>query len=416
MSFSASAQWIAAPYGSPAADQRLDDIAARVAEIRAAAEHSALVGCGCDRCADQLALLAHGGHIDHLPGADYHGLERVELEDGRGVWAERQPAPTAPAPRHTVALYYSPGERTDLLGELRGERRDVIDAPELLRRIRRAADRWVSGGYWAREDCASYVIARVLGELSNRTDYAPPADTGRPSDVLAWIDAAPLRAADVMARQIPAVIATPAALKRRVQDWANREEARRMAELASDRTDADAESDDDMSGEELSRSAPAADVNRRAAWALDREPARRAAKALSVRLGAGELGGVWEAIYCLLRDIDTGTGATELGVEPAAMRQRVSRGARAIRKSCPTPGDLRSALDIGTDDRTGEAKRRAERGLWRACAILNAPHIPADWGDRTSATPGELAERRDIALAVRHACDRAPVIAARTYC
>jgi hypothetical protein len=367
-------------------------------EYREAARKIAVKGCGCEHCA---AVPEDSGHINHLPGSDWHGWERVELEDGRGEWREREAVPAAPAPRREVTLTYSATRRVDPLSEMTGDTdRKVIDAAELMRQVRRAADRWVSGGYWEREDCISYVVSRIMAEVANRAHASGAKDAVR----------------DLMARQIPAELAAPGVLKNRVRSWADREQARRMAELQSAGSgDDDApDSDDDMSEEDLDRSAPAADTTP-PAWVLPAEQARRAALGLAHRLGVGELGGVWESFYLLLRDIDAREGAAELNIDPAAMRQRTSRGARWIRTHLPTPGDFAAALDMMTRDDSREAKRTVERGLWRRAACQQAPRregnrthdqrpIPADIFDRhTDGRTHDMRATFSLELAVSHA-------------
>lgn len=311
---------------------------------------------------------ADGGHIDHLPGADYYGRERLVDADGRGVWEYIETPVSAPAPSHLVTLHYRPMADRSLTAARTGDTStDWIGADAILRIAERAVSRLCGGrGYWERQDCLSYVVERIL-----RT--APR--TGRPSDVLRYIDRAdrmPVTTADRSAVHRRAV--SPLALARLVADWSRRE-----ARHASESMEAARENGANMSmsdarttgadGEQTATPTPAP--------ALTPTAARAACDQLTDRLGVGTIGGVWEALYVLLRDVPTERAAEELGTTPDAFRAKTSRGARWIRKHLPTPADLRSAMDWYSDPDTRPRKMPA-RPLREGTNGGAAPTRPAD--------------------------------------
>lgn len=310
------------------------------------ARRVAIVKCGCEHCAAALDA-AGDGTINHLPGADYHGMERIALTDVRGYWTEREAPTTAPAPKHERALWYRPMARTDLASVRVGAQSDALTPADVMERVQSAVRRLMSSrGYWDQQDAASYMVGRILNTGRR--------ETGSAADVIRYMDRVERFPVTTRERtSIPPSSVTPLALSRLVADWSRRE-----AHAANDSLDAAAEGTPSLS-DALNTDARTGDVapaQQAPAPALPPYAAERACDQLTTALGVGKLGGVWETLYVLIRDITTEDAAPELGTTHAALRAKTSRGAKWLRANLPTPADLRRALDWYTDPTTRERK------------------------------------------------------------
>lgn len=290
------------------------------------------------------------GHIDHMPGADWHGFERISEDGIRGYWQEREAPVSAPAPSHAVSLWYVRMARTDLASVRTGVTSDWMSAEDVLTTVRAGVRRLMSGrGYWDQEDAISYAVSRILNTGRR---------TGSARDVLRYIDRAERFPVTTTERHsVNPRSVTPLAISRLVADWSRREARNREAlESAAQETGAAMSLAD---ARVTSADGSVVDGAAIPAPALAPHAASSATDQLTDALGVGRIGGVWEALYVLIRDITTEDAAQELETTHAALRAKTSRGARWLRENLPTPAHLRSALDWYTDPTTRERKMPA---------------------------------------------------------
>lgn len=327
-------------------------------EYRADARRVAVKSCACEHCAAALDG-AGDGTINHLPGADYHGMERIALTAVRGYWQEVAAPITAPAPRREKKLWYRPMEPVTL----QSARAPKSGAPEYLthaaalERVQRAVKRLCGGrGYWEREDAISYMTARILNAVKEDT---APRRHGTAREVIAYMDHVwtlrHLHGADLPS--VPSDLVTPLALSRLVADWSRRE-----ATHAAESIEAAQEAGANITLQEARPSgAPAEKI---VAPTFPPAYAARACDDITTRLGVGTLGGIWEALYCLLRDVTTEDAAEELETTHAALRAKTSRGSKALReKIAPTPADLRRIMDWYRDEDGARSRKMPARIL-----------------------------------------------------
>lgn len=266
-------------------------------------------------------------------------------------------APTAPAPgRVSGVAGYS------LLGAMRRANGDgprtadqrVTDVPEVWRRIRAAVAQEVAETDRddAQADLWLALAVEARGETDGHTD-APRRERVR-----------------------------MAYLRLQARDW-ERTRGRRRAELR-----------DELSAETAATPLHAVELAgspETAAPEWSPAAARHGARQLCYLLNLSAGGKIETALYTYLRgSTPLAEVASETGHTEGGLRVALSHGRALIRAAYPDPRALLAALLLLDPPALPAGKPR--KGAWRAAALLNSPHIPADAGERAraDAIPSEV--------------------------